>query len=91
MTLQTMISTEAANNFGALVEYAIKGGATIIQRYKRNAAVLIGHEEYQRFKALEAALLAESREIEARNDRDGTWIPGEEMDRRMAAHVVVVD
>ncbi|MEM7134421.1 MAG: hypothetical protein AAF702_49600 [Chloroflexota bacterium] len=34
MTIQTMISTKAANNFGALIEFALKGGgATIIERY----------------------------------------------------------
>ena len=68
MSLQTMISTEAANNFGALVEYAIKGGATVIQRYKRNAAVLIGFDEYDRLKRAEAQLLnRRSEEIKSGN------------------------
>lgn len=91
MAVQTMISTKAKLNFGALIEFAIKGGATIVERYSRPTAVILGYDEYERFKALEATLLAESRAIEDRNDRDGTWISEEEMDRRMAAHGVVVD
>ena len=59
MSIQTMISTEAANNFGALIEYAIKGGATVVERYKRPTAVVIGYEEWSSLRKLHAELLAQ--------------------------------
>ena len=91
MTVQTFKSEMVRQSWRDRLDDVFRGAAIIIERYSKPIAVLISHDEYQRFKGLEAALLAESREIEARNDRDGTWISGEEMDRRMAAHGVVVD
>ena len=86
MQIQTMISTKAANNFGALVEYAIRGGTTIIERYKRPSAVVIGHDEYQRFKALENAVLwQESKRIADENDANDSWVDGEVVEERMRA------
>ena len=53
MALQTMRSEEARQRWGAILENALKGTATIIERYSRPAAVLISPEQWERFKNLE--------------------------------------
>ncbi|MEM7126265.1 MAG: type II toxin-antitoxin system Phd/YefM family antitoxin [Chloroflexota bacterium] len=81
MTIQTMISTKAANNFGALIEFALKGGATIIERYSRPAAVIAGYDEWQRLKK------AEIRELNRRSREmdEGNYVTGEEVDGVLGA------
>lgn len=54
MTTETMLATDAKINFGAILDRALRGGATIIQRYSRPAAVMIGYDEYERLLRLEA-------------------------------------
>lgn len=79
MAIQRMISTDAANKFGTILEYAVKGNATIIERYKRPAAVLVGYDEWERLNKVYSDLIAERQaqedlpweEVKAELIRDG--------------------
>lgn len=83
MTTQSLSSGYIAKNFGSIINSALSGVATIVERYSQPLAVIISHKEYQHLKSLEAALWAESRRIAEKNDREGTWVSGDEMDRLM--------
>ncbi|MGX6959884.1 MAG: type II toxin-antitoxin system Phd/YefM family antitoxin [Rickettsia endosymbiont of Pentastiridius leporinus] len=50
--MKNISSKEAQNHFGELMNQAIKA-PVIINKYGKPAAVLISHEEYERFNQLE--------------------------------------
>lgn len=91
MTIKTVSSAHAHQNWGDLMMYAVKGVRTIIERYNRPAAVLISHEDYKHFLSLQPTLLAESRRTAEKNDREGTWVSGEEVERNLRQRGILVD
>lgn len=91
MTVETVSSTYAHQNWGYLIMNAVEGIRTIIERYNRPAAVLISHEEYKHFLSLQSTLLAESRRIAEKNDSEGTWVSGEEVERKLRQRGILVD
>ena len=81
MTVQTMQSNDAHQSWGAIIEFALKGGATIIQRYSRPSAVVVGYDEWSRLRRLHTEMLAE-RSAE-------TAIPWEDAKQQLIADGVI--
>ncbi|MEM7130991.1 MAG: hypothetical protein AAF702_32010 [Chloroflexota bacterium] len=77
MTIQTMKSNQAHKAWGQLLENALKGIPTIIQRYSRNAAILVNYDEWKRMKEIEADRINTT----IREMREGNYVSGEEIDR----------
>lgn len=84
MTTKTLSSGYIRKNYGTVIDSVLTGTVAIVQRYSRKLAVIISCDEYQRLKKLENTFLwEESRRIAEKNDREGTWLDEEEINRRM--------
>ena len=59
MSVQTMKSNDAHQNWGAILEFALKDGTTVIQRYSRPSAVVVSYEEWERLQKLHSDLITQ--------------------------------
>ena len=56
---QTINSSEVGNQLGKLIEDALQGQTTVIQRYGRSVAVILPIGLHEEYLALKAALAGE--------------------------------
>lgn len=91
MTFNTMRSEEARQSWGTILENALRGTATIIERYSRPAAVIIGPDQWARFQELELRFAQQEFERQFAEIEAGDCPPTmtledlEEFDREIAA------
>lgn len=79
MAIESITSTNVKNQFGRMLEKALQGIPTIIERYNRPIAVLVNYDEYQRLKRAEADTLnRRSREV-----KEGNYVPWREVENAL--------
>lgn len=81
MAVMTIRSEEARNRFRDMLDTAVAGGETVIERHGKPTAVIINYDHWQRWRRMWLAMIDQRiAEMEA-----GDFVPFEEIEAELQA------
>lgn len=81
MTVMTIRSEEARNRFRDMLDTAVAGGETVIERHGKPTAVIINYDQWQRWRRMWLAMIDQRiAEMDA-----GNFVPFEEVEAELQA------
>jgi prevent-host-death family protein len=81
MAVMTVKSEEARNRFRDMLDTAVAGGETVIERHGKPTAVIVNYEQWQRWRQLWLAMIDQRiAEMDA-----GNYVPFEQVEAELRA------